>query len=90
MKVLYIRTLGNIQGNVSSEGAVLKCIPNFFLEICRSFRTTAEEFGSENCVLAYHTVDKDHAKILQTVRPSFLVFFVSYINQNHKDTTHPS
>ena len=64
MQVLYIRTLGNIEGNFSSEGAVLKCIPNFFLEICGSFRTTAEKFALENYVLAYHTADKDHAKIL--------------------------
>ena len=33
LQVLYIRTLGNIQGNFSTEGAILKCIPNFFLEI---------------------------------------------------------
>ena len=31
LQALYIRTLGNIQGNFSTEGAVLKCIPsNFF------------------------------------------------------------
>ena len=33
LQVLYIRTLENIQGNVSTEGAILKCISNFFLEV---------------------------------------------------------
>ena len=34
LQVLYIETLGNIQGNFSTEAAVLKCIPSiFFLEI---------------------------------------------------------
>ena len=34
LQVLYIRTLGNIQGKFISKTAVLKCIPsNFFLEI---------------------------------------------------------
>ena len=32
LQVLYVRTLGNIQGNFSFEGAVLKCIPNSFLK----------------------------------------------------------
>ena len=87
---LYIRTLGNIQGNVSTEAAVLKCVSrNFFLENCRSFRTTSKKLALENYVLVYHTADKNHVKILETVFTSFFVFFVSYINQNHKDTTHP-
>ena len=30
LQVLYIKTLGNIQGNFSTEAAVLKCIPNIF------------------------------------------------------------
>ena len=31
LQVVYIRTLGNIQENLSTEAAVLKCIPsNFF------------------------------------------------------------
>ena len=64
LQVLYMRTLGNIQGNFSSESAVFKCIPNFFLEICRSFRTTAKKLALKNYVLAYHTADKNHAKIL--------------------------
>ena len=30
LQVLYIKTLGNIQGNFSTEAAVLKCIPSIF------------------------------------------------------------
>ena len=30
LQVLYIETLGNIQGNFSTEAAVLKCIPSIF------------------------------------------------------------
>ena len=63
LQVLYIRTLGNIQGNFSTEGAILKCIPNFFLEIWRSFRT-AKKLALENYVLPCYTANKDHAKIL--------------------------
>ena len=49
----------------STEATVLKCIPsNSFLEICRSFRTTSEKLAQENYVLAYHTADKDQAKIV--------------------------
>ena len=60
------------------------------LEICTSFRTTCKKHPLENYILAYHTADKDHAEILQTVYSSFVcVFFVSYINRNHKDITHP-
>ena len=65
LQVLYIRTLGNIQGKFTTKAAVLKCIPsNFFLDICRSFKTTSEKLALENNVLAYHTVDKVHADIL--------------------------
>ena len=65
LQVLYLRTLGNIQGKFTTKAAVLKCIPsNFFLEIWRSFRTTSEKLALENRVLAYHTVYKDHADIL--------------------------
>ena len=65
LQVLYLRTLGNIQGKFPTKAAVLKCIPsNFFQEIWRSFRTTSEKLALENRVLAYHTVDKDHADIL--------------------------
>ena len=67
-----------MQGNFSTEGAVLKCISiNFFsLKICISFRTTAKKRALENYVLAYLTADKDHGKILKTVFPSFLVCFL--------------
>ena len=68
LQVLYTRTLVNIQGNFSTEAAVPKCIPSififFFLEICRRFRTVSEKLALENYVLAYHTVNKDHAEIL--------------------------
>ena len=30
LQVLYIKTLGNIQGNFSTEAAILKCIPSIF------------------------------------------------------------
>ena len=65
LQVLYIRTFGNIQGSFSTEAVALRCISNnFFLEIRRSFRTTPQKLVPENYVLAYHTADKDHAKIL--------------------------
>ena len=63
-QIPYIRTLENIHGKFSTEVAVLKCIhSNFFLEICRRFRTTSEKIALENYVLAY-IADKDHADIL--------------------------
>ena len=72
----------------STEAGILKCIPsNFFWKF-------AEVFGQHlnslfwKIVLAYHTTDKDHPVILYTVFPSFFFVFVSYINRNHKDTTH--
>ena len=59
------RTLENVQGNFSTKDAVLECIPsNFFLEIYRNSSTTAKKLSLENYVLAYHTANKDHAKIL--------------------------
>ena len=60
LQVIYIRTLGNIQANFSTQGAILKSIPNFF---SGSFRT-AKKFALENNVFAYHTANKDHTKIL--------------------------
>ena len=33
LQVIYIRTLGNIQANFSTQGAILKSIPNFSLEV---------------------------------------------------------
>ena len=68
LQVAYIRTLENIQGNflggILFKAAVLKCIPNFFLEICRRFRTTSKKLVLENSLSIYNTADKDHAKIL--------------------------
>ena len=59
LQVFYIKTLGNIQRNCFTDAVVLKCIPSiFFLEICRSFRTTSEKVALENFVLAYHTTDE--------------------------------
>ena len=61
----YIRTLRNNQGSFSTEAAMLKCIPsNFFLEICRCFRTTSKKLALESYVLEYHLADKNHAEIL--------------------------
>ena len=63
-QVLYIKTLGNVQGKCSTEAALLKCIPsNFLLEICTSSRTTCKKHPLENYILAYHRADKDHAEI---------------------------
>ena len=63
-KYSYIKTLRNIQGNFSTEAALLKCIPsNFFLEICTRFRTTCKKYPLENYILAYHRADRDHAEI---------------------------
>ena len=68
LQVLYIRTLGNIQGKFSTKAALLKCIPsNFFQEIYTSFRITCKKHPLENYILAYHRADKDHAEIFQTV-----------------------
>ena len=62
----------------STQAAALRCIPsNFFLEICRSW-TTSKKLVLENYVLAYHTADKYQAEIC------LCVFFVSYVNGNHK------
>ena len=60
LQVIYIRTLGNIQANFSTQGAILKSIPNFF---SGSFRTV-KKLALENNVFAYHTPNKDHSKIL--------------------------
>ena len=60
LQVLYIRTLGNIQGTISNEGPILKMYPQNF---SGSFRT-AEKLALENYILAYYTVNKDHDKIL--------------------------
>ena len=50
----------------STKAAVLKSISGifFFLEICRSFRTTSQKLVLVNYVFEYHTADKDHAEIL--------------------------
>ena len=74
----------------STEAAVLKHVPrNCFFGKCRSFRTTSKKLVLENSALLYQTADKDHVEILQTVFPRFcFLFFVSYINRNHKNTTH--
>ena len=64
LQLLYIRTLGKIQGKFYTEAALLKCIPrNFSLEICTSFRTTCKKHPLENYILAYQRADKDHAEI---------------------------
>ena len=94
LQVLYIRLWETSKETSCMESlsfAVLKCIPSScFLEICRRFRTTSEKLVLENYVLPYHTADEDHTKILcKLSSKDFLcVFFVSYTNQNHKDTTH--
>ena len=59
LQVLYIKSLGNIQGSFSAEAAILECITSiFFQEICRSFRKTSQKFALENFALAYHTTDR--------------------------------
>ena len=70
LQVLYIRNLRNIQGNILHGILPGSGVPQmysqhfFFLEICRSFRTTPKKLVLENYVLAYHTTDKNYAKIL--------------------------
>ena len=56
--VLYVRTLGNIQGNYSTEGAILKFIPNFFLEVLGQLKSLLLK------IMSQLTVNKDHTKIL--------------------------
>ena len=74
----------------SPEATVLKCIPsNFFMEICRGFRAISRKLVLENYVLAYHTADKDQAEILHCLSYFLCRLFASYVNRNHKDTTHP-
>ena len=95
LQVLYIRTLRNIKGNFL-HGILFHwscspqtCSQKLFFGKCKSFRTTSKKLVLENSVLLYQTADKDHVEILQTVFPRFcFLFFVSYINQNHKNTTH--
>ena len=52
LQVFYIRLCETSKDNFSTKAVVLKCIPsNFFLEICRIFRTTSEKLALENYVL---------------------------------------
>ena len=60
LQVPYIRTLGNIQGNFFTEAAILKYIAIFFWKFVGQLKKVA----LENYVLAYHTANKDHTKIL--------------------------
>ena len=83
LQVLYIGTLGNIQGNFSTEAAVLKCILSIFiLEICRSFRTTFEKLALENFVVAYHTTDRITPMFCKLSSLVFCVFCVLYKSQS--------
>ena len=76
LQVLYAMTLGNIQGNFSTEAAVLKLIPSiFFLEICGGFRTPSEKLALENLVLAYHTIDRMTPMFCKLSSLVFLCFF---------------
>ena len=43
-----------------------------FLKFGKGFETTSKRLVLDNYVLAYHTADKDHAGILQTVSFSFV------------------
>ena len=83
LQVLYIKTLGNIQGNFSTEAAVLKCILSIsILEICRSFRTTFEKLALENFVVAYHTTDRITPMFCKLSSLVFCVFCVLYKSQS--------
>ena len=70
LQVLYIRLWETFKEtscmeSFFPEATVLKCIPrNFFMEICRGFRTISRKLVLENYVLAYHTADKGQAEIL--------------------------
>ena len=62
--ILSSKGANQLQGKFSTKTVVLKCISsNYFLEICRRFRTTSEKLAMENYVLAYHTANKDHNDI---------------------------
>ena len=63
LQVPYIRTLGNIQGNFFTEDAILKCIAIFFWKF-EEVLGQLKKVALENYVLAYHTANKDHTKIL--------------------------
>ena len=90
LQVLYIKTLGNIQGNFSTEAAVLKCIPSiFFWKFAEVFRTTSEKLALENFVLAYHTTDGVTLMLCKLSSLVFLCVFVSYINRNQRNRTDP-
>ena len=76
LQVLYATTLGNIQGNFSTEVAVLKLIPSiFFLEISGGFRTPSGKLALENLVLAYHTIDRMTPMFCKLSSLVFLCFF---------------
>ena len=64
LQVLYIRNLGNIQGNFPTEGAIIKLFPIFFSGNSKAFRTTAKKVALENYVLRYPAADKDHFNFL--------------------------
>ena len=84
LQVLYIRTLGNIQGNFSTEGAILKRIPNFFLEVLGQLKSLLWKIISQHIIQPIRITPR-FCKLSSLV---FLCIFLSYIDRNHKDTTH--
>ena len=72
----------------STETVVLKFIPsNSFLEIRRRFRTTSQKLFLDNCLsIQPIKITPRFCKLSSLV---FFLSFVSYINRNHKYTTHP-
>ena len=90
LQVLFIKTLGNIQGKFSTKAVVLKCILSiFFLEICRSFRQHQKSLLWK--ILSWHIkqVIGSRRYFLNCPPEYFCVFCVSYINQNHNYLTDP-
>ena len=50
LQVIYIRTLGNIQANFSTQGAILKSIPNFFLEVLGQLKSLLWKIMSSHII----------------------------------------
>ena len=77
LQVLYIRNLRNIQGNVLHGILPGSGGPQMYSQHFFFFWKYAEVLGQHLKSLFWKIMSYD-----------FFVLFVSYINRNHKDTTH--
>lgn len=58
-----------------------------FLKTYKRFWEAFKRLLLENCILAYHKTDEDHAEIYYRLsRKRSLCIFVTYLILNHKDT----